>query len=248
MGIQSPPSQTLSCLRCKFAAYLRSYFVGSLAQLSMAPHSQQWPRPELYCAFSDLSHDVGQRHGIRLQSLDGSRIPTAETASLTLRCDRIDKESSEVTYVSTDNVRVTGAVDFEVFEKEDLILCGSLERMESSSKNGGVGFNQHHHQPLDNDSKTGWSMDCYSAASLTTGSFAFCQPKLGISSPSIKVYVTGCCSGFPLILMKTIHLSPRRKPLRQTTLDFIPEDEETGREYRSINGFLRNPERERETR
>ncbi|XP_058076358.1 uncharacterized protein At1g01500-like, partial [Magnolia sinica] len=182
------------------------------------------------------------RHGIRLQSLDSSRIPTAETASLTLYRDRIDKESSEVTYVSTDNVHVTGAVDFEVFEKEDLILCGSLERMEPSSKNGGVGFNQHHHQALDNDSKTGWSMDCYSAASLTTGSSAFCQPKLEISSPSIEVYVASCCSGFPLILTKTIHLSPRRKPLGQTTLDSIPEDEEMGREYRSINSFLRNPE------
>ncbi|XXG43455.1 hypothetical protein AAC387_Pa01g3489 [Persea americana] len=165
--------------------------------------------------------------------INGSRIPASETASLTLRRDRVDKESSEVTYVSTDSVRVTGAVDFEVYEKEDLILCGSLERMDRMWGNG-----RNQHQGLDNDTKTGWSMDCFAAAAMATGSSAFFQPKMGISSPSIEVYVAGCCSGFPLILTKTIQFSPRRKPARHATLDSIPEDEETGKEETSVNGFL----------
>ncbi|TQD97010.1 hypothetical protein C1H46_017409 [Malus baccata] len=45
-----------------------------------------------------------------------------------LRCDRVDKESSEVMYVSIDSVRVTGGVEFEVYENNDMVLRGSLER------------------------------------------------------------------------------------------------------------------------
>ncbi|KAJ7941206.1 putative Erythronate-4-phosphate dehydrogenase family protein [Quillaja saponaria] len=123
--------------------------------------------------------------GVSLE-INGHRIPASEAASLTLRRDRVDKESSEVTYVSTDSIRVTGSVEFEVYENEGLILCGSLERMEANWTNGNVG--------LGNDSKTGWSMDCHMAAAIGSGSSAFFQPKLGVSSPSIEVYVAGRCS------------------------------------------------------
>lgn len=178
-----------------------------------------------------LSH-LRRQIGSSLE-INGSRLLASETASVTLRRDRVDEESSEVTYVSTDSVRVTGVVEFEVFEKDDLILCGSLERFDHPVwTNGRTG--------LDNDSKSGWSMDCYAASAIATGSSAFFQPKLGISSPTIEVYVAGCCSGFPLILTRTIQLSPRRKPARHVMLDAIPEDEETGREDRAINGFLRH--------
>lgn len=159
-----------------------------------------------------LSH-LRRQTGAGLE-INGSRIPASETASVSLRRDRIDRESSEVTYVSTDSVRVSGAVDFEVLDKEDLVLCGLVEMVE-------------------NGSKLGWSMDCFAAA----GSSVFFQPKLGISSPSVEVYVAGCCSGFPLILTKTIQLSPRRKPARHATLDAIPEDEETDKEQKKLNGF-----------
>ncbi|XP_068649965.1 uncharacterized protein At1g01500-like [Aristolochia californica] len=179
-----------------------------------------------------LSH-VRREIGVALE-INGSRIPASETASLTLRRDRLDKESSEVTYVSTDSVRVTGPVEFEVYEYQNLILCGSLERMDSPWCNGFDG-----HQ-LESDAKTGWSMDCYTAATIATGGSAFFQPKLGISSPSIEVYVAGCCSGFPLILTKTVHLSQRRKPARPGMLDSIPEDEEAGRDHKGVNGSLRH--------
>ncbi|KAJ7951190.1 Erythronate-4-phosphate dehydrogenase family protein [Quillaja saponaria] len=169
--------------------------------------------------------------GVSLE-INGHRIPASEAASLTLRRDRVDKESSEVTYVSTDSIRVTGSVEFEVYENEGLILCGSLERMEANWTNGNVG--------LGNDSKTGWSMDCHMAAAIGSGSSAFFQPKLGVSSPSIEVYVAGRCSGVPVILTKTTQMSPRRKVLRHSMLDAIPEDEEIEKEQKGSNGLISN--------
>ncbi|PRQ58271.1 hypothetical protein RchiOBHm_Chr1g0357481 [Rosa chinensis] len=119
-----------------------------------------------------------------------------------------------------------------------MVLCGSLERMEGVWLNGNAG--------MENDSKTGWSMDCYMAASINSGSSAFFQPKLEVSAPSIEVYIAGCCSGVPVILTKTIHISPRRKCPRHATLDAIPEEEEeeeeVGKEHsKSCNGLFRQP-------
>ncbi|XP_059634261.1 C-terminal binding protein AN-like [Cornus florida] len=188
------------------------------------------------CAIHSVPDHLKLRHlrreiGVSLE-INGARVPATEAASLTLRRDRIDKESAEVTYVFTDSVRVTGAFEFEVYENEEMILCGSLERMEACWSNGNLGS--------ENDSKTGWSMDCFAAASITSGSSVFFQPKLGISSPSIEVYVAGCCSGMPVILTKTFLISPRRKPARHRILDVIPEDEEEiEKEHKSSSGFVR---------
>ncbi|KAM1348225.1 hypothetical protein ACFX2F_002421 [Malus domestica] len=68
-----------------------------------------------------------------------------------LRCDRVDKEFSDVTCISTNNVRVTGGVEFKVYKNNDMVLlCGSLERMKDVWLNGNAGG-------LENDSRTGWS-------------------------------------------------------------------------------------------
>ncbi|KAM1765043.1 hypothetical protein ACFX11_004221 [Malus domestica] len=56
-----------------------------------------------------------------------TRVPTSDLALLMLRRDRVDKESSDVMYISIDSVRVTGGVKFEVYENNDMVLCGSLE-------------------------------------------------------------------------------------------------------------------------
>lgn len=187
------------------------------------------------CAVDTVPDHLTLRHlrremGVLLE-INSSRIPATDIASITLRRDRVDKESSEVTYVSTDSVRVSGAVEFEVHENEkDLILCGSLERVETTWVNGNV---------LENDSRSGWSMDCYTAASFANGGSAFFQPKFGVSLPSIEVYIAGCCSGVPVILTKTIQVSPRRKLPRQGMLDAIPEDEEVAKEHESSSGFSR---------
>ncbi|KAJ4895126.1 Uncharacterized protein Rs2_21920 [Raphanus sativus] len=157
--------------------------------------------------------------------VNGVRIPSSQTASLRLRRDRVDRESSEVTYVSTETVRVAGNVDLEVYDGEDMVLCGNLDRIEGAWDNGTV-----------SDPKTGWGMDCYMAmmgnasSSSSSSCSAFLRPELGVSSPSVEVYIAGCCGGVPVILTKTIQASPRRKVARHVTLDSIPEDEEVDNE------------------
>ncbi|KAG8391877.1 hypothetical protein BUALT_Bualt01G0232600 [Buddleja alternifolia] len=193
------------------------------------------------CAVESLPDHLILRHlrrelGVFLE-INGARVPSSEIVSITLRRDRIDKDSSEVTYVSTDSVRIWGPCEFEVCEEGkdsdsdlDLILCGSLQRDIDAWSNG---------SSLENDWKTGWSMDCYVANAVCgNGKSTFFQPKLGVCSPSIEVYVAGCCSGTPVILTRTVLVSPRRKVSKQRMLDAIPEDEEMGKETRS-NGFVR---------
>lgn len=51
----------------------------------------------------------------------------SDGVSSLLRRDRLDKKSEEVTFVCTDSVRVSGSVKFEVFDKDVLLLSGSLE-------------------------------------------------------------------------------------------------------------------------
>ncbi|KAG4134397.1 hypothetical protein ERO13_D08G154000v2 [Gossypium hirsutum] len=153
--------------------------------------------------------------------VNGSRVPASDSASFTLRRDRLDRESSEVTYLSTDSVRVTGGFEFEVYENEKMMLCGSLERMEGE-----------------------WSMDCYMAAAVKEpGNSAFFQWKKGVSAPSIEVYIAGCSAGVPVILTKTITVSPWRKngSRLSSTLDAIPEDEEIGKgNNKGSNGLVRH--------
>lgn len=157
--------------------------------------------------------------------INGSKIPSSDQTSLLLRRDRIDRETLEVTYVSTDGVKLTGAVDFEVIDdRGNLILCGSLEKMEAAWSNGSIGS--------DKDPKTGWSMDCYLAASINGSGLL--QPKLGIVNPLIEVYVAGCFGGVPLILTQTVQMSPRKK-VRPGVLDSIPEDAESGER---VNGLV----------
>ncbi|CAL0308439.1 unnamed protein product [Lupinus luteus] len=174
-------------------------------------------------------HHPHRQIGVSLQ-INGSRVPAASAAPpLTLRRDRVDRETSEVTYVSTDSVRVTGSLEFEVYEKEGLLfLCGSLERLEADYGNAG--------------STAGWEIECHVAAgSVGSGSSAFFRPKLGVSAPSIEVYVAGCCSGVPVILSKTIQMSPRRRVPRHATLDAIPENEEMmmmEKEYKGMIGLI----------
>ncbi|XP_011015797.1 PREDICTED: uncharacterized protein At1g01500 [Populus euphratica] len=166
--------------------------------------------------------------------INGSKIPSSDSASLTLRRDRLNKESSEVTYVSTDSVRVTRGVEFEILDNKDMVLCGSLERIETTSwgNNGGVGG-------LENDAKTGWSLECCVAAGVFEGNSVF---KLGVSAPVIEVYIAGCCGGVPVILTKTILVGPMKKPSRYAMLDAIPEDEELDNRKQSgviSNGLVR---------
>ncbi|XP_052191110.1 uncharacterized protein At1g01500-like [Diospyros lotus] len=138
----------------------------------------------------------------------------SEGISSLLRRDRVDKKSEEATFVSTDNIRLTGSVKFEVFDKNDLLLNGVLEM---SNANGSTGeFKSIAPQ---------WSMNCEPVGS------GFLKGKHIVgslsSSPTLEVYVTGRFSGTPIILTKTLQLSSRKKHNRKGTLNPIPENEST---------------------
>ncbi|GAV58875.1 hypothetical protein CFOL_v3_02408 [Cephalotus follicularis] len=143
----------------------------------------------------------------------------SDGVSSLLRRDRVDKKSEEATFVSTDNVRLTGSLKFEVFDKEDLILSGVLEM---SNSNGFIGEGK-------NNVKR-WSMNSESEITAGTGFFRgkhIAGPDQ-LPLPTIEVYVTGCFSGTPIILTKTLQLSFRKKHNRKSMLDAIPEYETTG--------------------
>lgn len=134
-----------------------------------------------------------------------------------LRRDRVDKKSEEATFVSTDSIRLTGSVKFEVFDKEDLILSGVLEM---SNSNGFIGESK-------NNAKR-WGMNCESE--ITAGTGFFKGKHIGgpeLPAPTIEVYIAGCFSGTPIILTKTLQLSFRKKHTRKGVLDSIPEYETT---------------------
>lgn len=108
-------------------------------------------------------HHLRREVGISLE-INGTRVPSSDKVSITL--DGI--------------VWLSGPMEFEVCENgKELILCGSLWRVVATAcANGSF---------LKNDSRTGRSVNCYSAASKANGRSTFFQPKLGVSSPSMEV-------------------------------------------------------------
>ena len=61
--------------------------------------------------------------------VNGDCIATSEIASSFLRRDKVYKKSVEVTYVSTDSVRIGGSVIFEAYDKDVLLVSGKLQRL-----------------------------------------------------------------------------------------------------------------------
>ncbi|CAH9078134.1 unnamed protein product [Cuscuta epithymum] len=150
-------------------------------------------------------------NGARWCSNYSSMLP--EGGSCILRRDRVDKKSEEATFVSTDSVRLTGSVKFEVFDGDnDLLLFGVLEVNGGESKN----------------SMRKWKMSCEAAVDLGCGFFKGKQIN-GCDSPpptTIEVYVAGCFSGTPIILTKSLQLcnNNRKKHHRNGMLGSIPEN------------------------
>ncbi|KAL4319284.1 hypothetical protein GQ457_18G017040 [Hibiscus cannabinus] len=138
----------------------------------------------------------------------------SDGASTLLRRDRVDKKSEEATFVSTDSIRLTGSVKFEVFNKDALLLSGVLELYDS---NGCT--------ELSRDSGSMWSMNCESAIPSSTG-FLKAKHGPGSASPTVEVYVAGSFSGSPIILTRTLQPSLRKKQMKGM-LDSIPEYEAT---------------------
>uniref|UniRef100_A0A0D9VZM1 DUF3741 domain-containing protein n=1 Tax=Leersia perrieri TaxID=77586 RepID=A0A0D9VZM1_9ORYZ len=139
-----------------------------------------------------------------------------EFISSSLRRDRVDKMTEEATFVSTDCIRMTGSVRFQVFDKNDLLLTGDLELC---GANGVVGESK-------NSSKR-WNMKCQPASSCN----GFLKGKQSTGSesvhPVIEVYLAGTFGGTPIILTKTVQHISRRKSQMKLKLDSIPENEAT---------------------
>ncbi|KAH9622133.1 hypothetical protein KSS87_011807 [Heliosperma pusillum] len=189
-----------------------------------SPHNSSiWFETRLFyirispCAISTVPDHLTLRHirdelGVSLE-INAARIAASSAATTTLRRDRVDSDASEVTYVSTDTVRINGGIEFEVYDVDDLILCGSICRLEDD-----------------------WSMECFPATGGCGGATSFCQPKLGISSPCFEVYIAGRWADKPVILTKMVSFSPRRKSPKYSTLDSIPEVSDDVEKDRKLTG------------
>ncbi|PPS03303.1 hypothetical protein GOBAR_AA17361 [Gossypium barbadense] len=136
--------------------------------------------------------------------------------STLLRRDRLDKKSEEATFVSTDSIRLTGSMKFEVFNEDTLLLYGVLElcdRNGCTKESKGSG-------PM-------WSMNCESVITTGTGFLKtkqFHSPSS--TSPTVEVYVAGSFLGYPIILTRTLQPSLRKKQMKGI-LDSIPEHDAT---------------------
>lgn len=141
----------------------------------------------------------------------------ADQVSSSLRRDRIDKSSEEATFVSTDSIKMTGSVRFEVYDRDLLLLTGVLELRNSN------GFTR---ETKKHSNK--WSMNCQTAKSACA-SFLKCKKNLkaDMNIPTVEVYVAGWFCGSPIILAKSLQLGVLKKNRRMFPLGSIPEDEAT---------------------
>ena len=160
--------------------------------------------------------------------VNGGRISPSEEASLTLRRDRVDTESSEATYLSTDNLRTSGSLDFEVLHKEEVLLCGTLEQSKPAPDAEDYKGSEAVSTP-EKSTKLGWTMECGCAVGQSGCVFLKGRndyPNISLTHPVMEVCVVGRFAGTPVILTQTVHILARRRPNRQATLDAIPEAEE----------------------
>ncbi|KAI0497625.1 hypothetical protein KFK09_020857 [Dendrobium nobile] len=136
----------------------------------------------------------------------------SDCVSSYLRRDRFDKKSEETTFVSTDNIRITGSVRFEVFDGDDLLLTGVLELCDDKDDEGESKGRQKK-----------WSMKCQS---LVSSGVSFLKGKQYKSPemplPTIEVYIAGCFSGTPIVLTKTLKVGLQKRN-QKSVLDSIPE-------------------------
>lgn len=129
----------------------------------------------------------------------------------------MDKKSEEATFVTTDSIRTTGNVKFQVFDKEDLVISGGLEM---SGANGFINESK-------KNAHTKWVMKC---ETVNTAGVGFLRGKQipgseSLVSPTIEVYVASCFSGIPVVLTKTLQISSYKKLIKGITgmLHSIPE-------------------------
>lgn len=152
-----------------------------------------------------------------LIEVNGVRTNVFSDGVLTLlKRDRVDRKSEEVTFVSTDSIRTSGSVKYEVFDKDVVLLSGVLELCNDSSG----------HVRESSNNAPRWIMNCESGINPSTRFFKGKQFMLPDSaSPTIEVYIAGSFLSTPIILTKTLLLSSQKKNMRKGMLDAIPENE-----------------------
>ncbi|CAM8928160.1 unnamed protein product [Rhodiola kirilowii] len=133
--------------------------------------------------------------------------------SALLRRDRLDKQSEEATFISTDVIRTTGSSKFEVVVDNIVVLSGIIEFCRSNG-NGAVGEAEGHGH--------GWSMRCDS--DLVPGN-GFLKGSRFFGSPTFDVYVTGTFLGNPIILTNTFQLSSPRSQTRNFSAQEFNDNE-----------------------
>lgn len=159
-----------------------------------------------------------------LLEINGSKCSSlSEGESSLLRRNRADRRTDEATFVSTDCIKLTGNVKFEVMYKEDVIISGILEMSNSN------GVSEESKSSNNNDTRR-WSLDCDVVKSPGLEFLKGGKTGRGVSetiSPTIEVYVAGCVSGSPIILTKTLRL---KKNSKIGTLNSIPESDGASQE------------------
>ncbi|XP_076894204.1 uncharacterized protein At1g01500-like [Bidens hawaiensis] len=133
-----------------------------------------------------------------------------------LRRDRIDKKSEEVTFVTTDSLRTTGSVKFEVFDNDVLLVSGTFDLCHSNGVHG----------ECSNGYVSKWRMECETDMVVGNG-FLKGKHNMGLEMdlPSIEVCSAGSFAGDPIILTNTLQLSCRKKQAKKGVLEAIPENE-----------------------
>ena len=129
--------------------------------------------------------------------------------SCPLHRDRVNAASREATFVSTETVKMTGSVRFEVrVGKDEKLLVGIMEMCDAVDGFGVV--------------EKGWVMKCQVA--MQRGSGFLKGPGEDAKLPMIEVYVASLFRGNPIVFTKAMKLRFRRK--RQVKAPFmepIPE-------------------------
>ena len=111
--------------------------------------------------------------------------------SSSLRRDRADKRTEEATFVSTDKIRMTGSVRFEIYHDSDILFSGILELIDDETK----------------DSLKNWRI---SNLEVMASAVRFLMGNRRMDShsaaPIVDVYVAGCFDGSPVVLAKTLQI------------------------------------------
>ncbi|KAE8654330.1 putative Polynucleotidyl transferase [Hibiscus syriacus] len=128
-----------------------------------------------------------------------------DSRSIILRRVWVNKRSEEAIFVSTDSIRLTRSVKFEVFDKDTILLHGVLE------------FNSYTKGSRESGQK--WSMDCKNVMAKQI-------LRHDSDSPTVEVHVAGSFMGSPIILTQILRPSLRMKQMEAISMpDSIPEYE-----------------------